>query len=147
MQRGDSKKSQIAPLNALIIIIINQAQNGQTKLRKQAGNMTSRQLITKYGTQYLTTGVIQQQVLLLWLLNGFLHKLAEQLRLSLKSSCRAGIACWYSVELAVLPDAALCVPSSPEKNFSGKGYFSIEVNMGSDSISPNLFWMRVITEV
>ena len=46
--------------------------------------------------------------------------------------------------LAVLLDAALCFRySSGENFFSGRGDFSLRANMGSDSILPKLFWMRV----
>ena len=31
----------------------------------------------------------------------------------------------------------------PRERISGRGDFSLEVNMGSDSITPKLFWMRV----
>ena len=45
--------------------------------------------------------------------------------------------------VAVLLDAASRVRYSSEENFSGRGDFSLGVNMGSDSIPPKLFWMRV----
>ena len=41
-------------------------------------------------------------------------------------------------------DAVSWVRSSSQENFSGRGDFSLGVNMVSDSISPQkLFWMRV----
>ena len=47
----------------------------------------------------------------------------------------------------VLLDAVSWVRSSSEEIFSGRGDFSIGVNMGSDSIPPKLFRMRVQTKV
>ena len=51
----------------------------------------------------------------------------------------AGIAHWLCVGLAVLLDAALWVQSSSGENFSGRGNFSLGVDMGSDSIPQTLF--------
>ena len=47
------------------------------------------------------------------------------------------------VGLAVLLDVASWVRSSSGENFSGRGDFSLGVNMGSDYIPPKLFWKRV----
>ena len=58
----------------------------------------------------------------------------------------AGIACWLCVGLAVLRDAASQVRSSSGENFSSLEDFSLAVDMGSVSIPPKLFWMRVQTE-
>ena len=45
--------------------------------------------------------------------------------------------------IPALLDAALLVRSSSEENFSGRGDFSRGVNMGSDSIPPKLYRVRV----
>ena len=64
---------------------------------------------------------------------------------AVNSGFGAGTACWYCFGFAVLLDAASWVQSSSEseENFSGRGDFYLGVNLGSDSIPPKLFWMRV----
>ena len=54
-----------------------------------------------------------------------------------------GIAHWQWVGLTVLLDAASWVQSSSGENFSGRGDFSLGVDMDSDSVPPQLFRMRV----
>ena len=61
----------------------------------------------------------------------------------LSSAVFGSRAHWKCVGLAVLLDAESWVRSSSGENFSGRGNFSLGVNMGPDSIPPKLFWMRV----
>ena len=57
---------------------------------------------------------------------------------------RAGIAHWWCV-LSSLSCVMQHRGFNPplRRNFSGRGDFSLGVDVGSDSIAPKLFWMRV----
>ena len=55
----------------------------------------------------------------------------------------ARITRWWCVGLAVLFDAVSCVQYLSGEDFSGRGDFSLGVNMGSDSIPRGLVYAHM----